>query len=61
MQNITPTHLMLFIITISIIGSVLGILAYFKVPKVNKGNEGNTLNDAYLYKVWGSDKNINNN
>lgn len=60
MQNIPPTHLMLFIITISIIGSVLGIVAYFKVPKVNKGNEGNSLNDAYLYEVWGIEDEIYN-
>lgn len=51
---------MLFIITISIIGSVLGILAYFKVPKVNKGNEGNSLNDAYLYEVCGIEYEIYN-
>lgn len=61
MQNITQTDLMLFIITISIIGSVLGIVALITVPKVNKGNEGNSLNDAYLYKVWGSDEHINLN
>ena len=61
MQNIPPTHLMLFIITISFIGFVFGIIAYFKVPKVDNSNEGNSLNDAYLTKVWGSDEPINLN
>lgn len=60
MQTITQNDLMLFIITISIIGSLLGIIAYFKVPKVDNSNEGNSLDDAYLYEVWGIEDEIYN-
>ena len=61
MQTITQHDLLLFIFTISFIGFVFGIIAYFKVPKVDNSNEGNSLNDAYLTKVWGSDEPINLN
>lgn len=61
MQTITQNDLLLFIFTISFIGFVFGIIAYFKVPKVDNSNEGNSLNDAYLTKVWGSDEPINLN
>lgn len=61
MQPITQNDLLLFIFTISFIGFVFGIIAYFKVPKVDNSNEGNSLNDAYLTKVWGSDEPINLN
>lgn len=60
MQTLTPTHLLLFIFTLSFIGFVFGIIAYFKVPKVDNSNEGNSLNDAYLYEVWGIEDEIYN-
>jgi len=60
MQPITQNDLMLFIITISIIGSLLGIVAYFKVPKLDNSNGGDSLNDAYLYEVWGIEDEIYN-
>lgn len=59
MQTLTPTDLLLFIFTISFIGFVFGIVAYFKVPKVDNSNEGkNKINDAFLFSDWIEDKSI---